>query len=330
MKYISTLLIIVLLFSACATTKPQVTNSYTRSSQPDWLINPPASTSSTLYGVGEGRTKQEALNNALSEIVSRLNVSIASKFSSKNVVKSFGKRETFTNEYVNETQSEVKKISLSGYEIIEQKSLGFKHYATLVKLNKNHLFETLKKSIENDLAAGSKISIESSPFDSLQIYKKALFRLGDIRNRIAVLNGLHPQYNTQQFLDRYEDIKRKYNLLKHSISFEILSDYSDFAKPLASALSKEGFSISRKRDKRHFFILIKSDINRAKSYGFDIARALIDIRVVDNHRVNIAQNVISLTGQSSQGFAIAKQDLVKKLQRKIQEEGVGKVLNLNI
>ncbi len=80
----------------------------------------------------------------------------------------------------------------------------------------------------------------------------------------------------------------------------------------------------------HFDIYIKVKIQKANAYGFSLARSEISFVIKDYKGEVLASNVIHLTGQSSQGYAIAKQNLVKRLKKRIQKEGISKLLNIGI
>ena len=96
---------------------------------PSWYANPLETTSTTLYSTGEGEDREDAVANALSMMASTLSVSIASQFNSKKVVKE-GLQNSIDSTVSNEVQSDVKKIRISHYEILNSQEAGFKKDAT--------------------------------------------------------------------------------------------------------------------------------------------------------------------------------------------------------
>ena len=126
----------VLIFSGCGTQKRVVVAK--KKEIPSWYQHPPKSSATELYAVGHGRDRQSAITDALTQMVSTLSVSVSSKFTAKTVVRE-GSVNSSKSLYTDELTSEVKKIRISNYELLEAYSLGFKNYVVLVKSNKKKL-----------------------------------------------------------------------------------------------------------------------------------------------------------------------------------------------
>ncbi len=94
-----------LLFFGCASKEVE---SVQKKELPSWYLNPPKTTQTTLYALGEGEDTQEAIKNALNMMASTLSVSISSQFDSKKVVQE-GLVNTHQSTVVSTTQSDVKK-----------------------------------------------------------------------------------------------------------------------------------------------------------------------------------------------------------------------------
>jgi len=70
----------IILFGACASKKPAV--EYKPQKLPSWYLQPYNDTK-LLYGTGEGKNQDEAVANALNTLVSKLSISISSKYESQ-------------------------------------------------------------------------------------------------------------------------------------------------------------------------------------------------------------------------------------------------------
>ncbi|QOP45252.1 LPP20 family lipoprotein [Sulfurimonas paralvinellae] len=300
---------------------------------PSWYTHPPQSNAFELYAIGEGKEKKEAISNALTLLLSTLSVSISSNYSAKTIVKEGTHYNSSDATYVNETHSEVQKIKVTNYELLQSEKLGFKHYAVLIKVDKKQFFNGLKQDIEQQLNIiemreqniGSKNAIEQLAF-----YRQSLDSLKELQNSLAVMKVLEPKFSAESYLQRYERLRKKHDALLQRISFWVKSNYQPLAFPIAKGISAKKLTIKNRKDKFHFNVLIDADIKKASAYGFTLARANITIATQDAHANVIANNSLNLVGQSSQGYSIAKQDLVKKLNRLIEKEGIEKVLNLDI
>lgn len=320
----------VLLLSACGSSKRVVVK---QKELPSWYTNPPLSNEQSLYAIGEGKEKQEAISNALSLLLSTLNVSISSKYSAKTIVKEGTYKSSSDATYINETESEVQKISITNYELLKAEKLGFKRFAVLVKVDKAKLFNGLKRELEQKfqlIASEEKNLQRKNALEQLQFYKKSLDSLQTLPNTLAVMSTLRPSFNTAPFLNKYEKLQRKHDKLLQDISFWVESNFKALASPIAKGISAKKLMIKKRNDSKHFRVYLHADIKRATAYGFTLARANISIKTKDAKGNIIAENSLNLVGQSSQGYSIAKQDLVKKLNKLIKKEGIEKVLNLDI
>jgi hypothetical protein len=324
---------LLLFINACQSVSLQTTQKILQSQKelPQWYTNPPKSTGNELYGVAEGQTQQDAIAHALSEIVARLNVSIASSFRSKSVVHE-GTREGVAREYVDEISSEVQKITISNYELLASHKLGFKRYAALVKVDKKAFVQALKSELQREFFALQDLKKANTlnALEKLRLYKEKLNALQGLENKLAVLSVLEKDFDQKYYLQKYAVFKREYEALRGKISFWIYADYTPLREPLKKGLSIEHFRVKKERSKEHFDIYVQSDIKKSVAYGFILARANITINTKDYHGNVIASNSFSLTGRSTQSFGIAKQDLIKALNQKVHEEGIAKVLNLGI
>lgn len=301
---------------------------------PSWYEHPPRSTSSELYAVGEGKSKREAIDNALALLASTLSVSISSDFNAKTVVKE-GRVNSSDATYVNQTQSEVKKIRITNYQLLNAAQLGFKRVAVLVKAEKQALFSGLKNELDEQFAvieSRQKNIQKQNALKQLGFYNKSLQELQNLQNTLSVMKVLQKNFDTYIYLQKREALQEKRDAILNKISFSIKADAGAkrFVSAVESGLSKEKFRIKKSADKYHFSVFISAKIKRAQAYGFNIARAEISLTTKDSDGQIIATNLLHIDGQSSQGYEIALQDVTKKLNAKIEKEGIFKILNLNI
>jgi len=301
---------------------------------PTWYMNPPPSTPSSLYAVGEGKSKKEAVDSALSFLASTLSVSISSSFNTKTVVKE-GSVNSSDATYINQTQSDVKKIRITNYELLNVEQLGFKKYAVLIKADKKVLFDGLKNDIDQRLEIISKEekSVQhENGLEQYSFYNKSLNAVADIPNSLSVMKVLNTTFNSSVYLQKLAKLQESYTATQGKISFSIIAQENTrrFSNSIGKGLTDEGFKIEANTNKYHFRIFVTANINRASAYGFDIARSNLSFVTKDYKNRVIATNVVHIDGQSSQGYKIALQDIVNKLNIRIEKEGIAEILKLNI
>jgi len=324
-------LIIGVLFSGCGSAKRV---EVAQKQLPSWYENPPRTTSSDLYATGEGKTKKEAIDNALTLLASTLSVSISSSFNAKTVIKE-GRVNSSNATYINQTQSDVKKIKITNYELLNAVQLGFKRFAVLVKANKKELFNGLKNEIDQEFAMitqSEKNLKNKNALKKLSFYKKSIKKSKNIPNSLIVMKALNAHFNSKSYLKQLNQLQIKYDYYLDHITFSInaATNAKSFIQSISKGLSSKKFNLKNIKNEMHFIITIKADINKAEAYGFSIARSDITFIIKDAKNVTIATNVVHIDGQSSQGYKIAIQNLSKKLDALISKKGIGTILGLDI
>lgn len=333
-KYISiTTILLSLLFLAGCGAKKEV-ETVQKKALPSWYVNPPKTTASALYALGEGEDREEAVKNALNMMASTLSVSISSQYDSQKVVKE-GSINTHQSTVVSQTQSNVKKIRISSYELIESHKLGFNNHIVLIKSDKQKLFESLKHELEQKFALVDSHIVSLSLHHALHRlsgYKKVKSEIRDVPDTIVVMNVLDGSYGGKEYLRKIERINDSYEKLLSSITVEIECDNDSRG---LEATIREGFISKKVRIKNgkgstHFRVMVKSDAKEVSSYGFTLARFAIDISVKDYKGSIVASNKLNIVGHSTQGYDVAKEGVAIKLEEMIKKEGIDKITGLDL
>lgn len=332
MKTFVILSTILLLFSGCGTQKRVVVAK--PKELPSWYKTPMHSSSSTLYGVGEGESRDEAIANALNAMASTLSVSISSEFKTKSVVKE-GEDESYRSTSINEVKSSVKKIRISSYEVVESEQLGFKKYIALVKSDKRKLFESLREELNQKFKIIDDKRAEIQNYNAikqLSIYKEAKNSVVDVPNTLIVMNVLQKDFDDSVYLRKLKEVDKRYEQLLSSITFSVQSNSQaeNLIAAIRKGLSAKKLILKKGSGKMHFNIYISSTAQNASSYGFSLVRSAIAITVKDSTGAVIGSNKLNITGQSTQGYAIAKENVAAKLNAMVKKEGIAKVLGLEL
>ncbi len=332
MKIALIFIVLITMFQGCGSEKRVVVAK--KQELPSWYTTASRSNAEELYSVGEGQNKEDAVSNALSMMISTLSVSISSQFNSKSVIKE-GQSSSNTATYVNEVQSDVAKIRISNYELLESQSIGFKRHIVLVKSNKKKLFNSMKQEIEQKIRkVESKKSViaNHNAIKKIDAYQGFRESLADVPNTLLVMDVLDSSFNGDKYLTRLEAIDKEYALLVSSLSFSVSSnaEASNLKSAISQGISAQKLKISDAKGKNHFRVHIKSKIEKASSYGFTLARSAIVIEVKDYKGVVIGSNKLSVIGQSTQGYNVAKENVAFKLNEMIKKEGILKVVGLKM
>jgi len=327
-------ILLAITFNACGgTPKPMV--SVKPKEIPSWFMKPPKSTSSTLYSIGEGSDKKDALANALNNMVATLSVSIESSFKSTSSTENINGVESYTKRTNNNINATVKKIRISNYTIVNSEKLGFNKYLILIRAEKIDIFNSLKNEVDQQLALlrSEESNIKSSNvLEQLKFYKNASTKTESLLYQAIIMKVLNPSFDDTYINKAVAHYKNRYTTIRDQISFSIRSDKE--AKNLVSvikeALNSKGLKNSSKQDKYHLNLFISAKIVYANAYDFTIARTTVVISVKDYKKRTISTKQLHINGQSTQGKKVAKENIAYKLSQLIKNNGIKAIINIEL
>ena len=231
----------LILFLGCGT-QPVKVHKITL---PKWYLNPPKSNDTYVYVTGEGFSKKEAILNALNNFVARYNLTISSKFESK--------QEDFGGGIANrdvkyKISAIVKKFNISNYEVIKAQRYTFDKYLVLVRVNVKKLATNLEFRLDNRFKEYSKIYksiLEENPLSRLIKLKELVKKLEDEKHYIYALKLMDPNFNGKKYLYFIDKVKNEYLKLKQTVKVEVISSNLAVKKDIERFLSKNDIKIGR-------------------------------------------------------------------------------------
>jgi hypothetical protein len=317
--------IIFIFFTGCVGDKPITIK---QKELPQWFKNPPKSNQTTLYSTGEGENRQEAINDALSLMTSTMSVSISSNFTSHTVTHN----DLITQDTISDITSNVKKIRISTYKILKSEEFSYGRYLVLISSDKQELFKSLKDEVEQKLSLIDKKQQYSSIIEKLHNYKNAITALKAIPYTLLVMHELNGNFNQQSYLAKISNIKKRYQKAKSSTiwSIQTNNDAKALRYAIANALTKQQFNITKQPSKAKLKVFVKSKTKKTTAYGFMLANSYIDIVVKDRYGKILGSNTFKLVGHSATNYNLAKHEVVLKLKKKIEQEGIYNILGVSL
>ena len=327
-------ILLIFFLSACGT-QPKPTISVKEKAIPQWFLNPPQSTSSVLYSIGEGKDRKDALSNALSNLTATLSISIESKFKNSVTTQNYSGVETYIQHTNNTIEANVKKIRISNYQILKAQKMGFDRYLILISANKSDIFNTIKDEVDKKLAllhAQEKSISTDNTLAQLSFYKKASQETQNLLYQSIILKVLNPAFKDHYIIEQIAHYKKRYTTIQEKISFSLHSNYEakDLLAVIKDALNAHHLKIASKRGKYHFDLFVSASIIYTQTHGFTLARGSIVITLKDYKKQILSTKKIPLTGQSTQGERVAKENLAYKLNALIKKEGLSSILAIDL
>ncbi len=235
MKNIFILSIISIIFIGCG---KQQTNI------PNWYLNSPNNTTEVIYGVGEGYSINEAKNSALSEMSSRLIVSVGSSINTKTTSSSSG---TYTKDTTKDVIVEAQKIKF--HNAVVEKTTNIDNIIYIImKVDRVALFTEKKKEF---LADNKQIDIKYKRLKSKSILEQ-IFALRDmqpsilkIKNKATVLYATNNSFNYTKYTSKYDDYLAQTDKLKSNITIAVSSNNKNnfFADIISEELNNNNYKI---------------------------------------------------------------------------------------
>lgn len=320
MKNIILLVVSIFVFTGCGSTakvpmpKPVVL--------PQWYINAPSNTVSTLYGVGVAENLKEAKVEALRDMSEKLVVQIKSSFKTTTSSSSFG---SYNKEMKKELQVDAKKITFSNYKVENAVNQGSDFYV-LVSVNRDKLFAQRLKEftlLDNNINIKSK-KVESV-LEKIKTINDLKPSIQEAKNLAYILYTVKNSFKYQDFFRKYNNLFMKMEKLKNSLKIIVKSNTKNtlYKTHLVSLLNKNGYKIVNKN--ADVKITIKNRVKNSKAMGWYIAKVSSTIKINTNNK-NTNTTTINTIGRSSISKDHILVDSAKNFQKKIAKLGINKIL----
>lgn len=297
-------------------------------SLPSWYIKEPQDSSDEFFSVGEGVDKQSSVLEALNTLAQRVSSSIESEFIIKQkVIDGYINK----NEATSRIKTQVKKIHFSGYEVLESEELGFKRVATLIKLDKHKELLSLKNSLLQDFSLAQKELDNLNRADiaqKLRVYKGIESRFDDALMRLTFISLLDKNFNQDEYLNKIQFFMNLHKNFMQQLTYKIQNSDNTkiYNSVLSSHLSTKG--VKQTQDVSSFDIRLSSNIDKFYSYGFYILKSELIIEILDAKKNIISSNRVMLDSHSSRDYDEAL--LAQKLEELVRQEGIAKILSLEL
>ena len=287
-------LILFLFFLGCATKAPK------------WYQKIYNEDSHFIYATGEGKNKQEAINQALNSAVSKIQITLTSEV---NIQKILTKTQKSTKTYENISQNikaYIPDVKIYSYKIIKSEKKE-KYYVLLgidkIK-NSNIIYEKSKEKIKEI----DKTNINDKIF-IIKNYPKYIKNLNQIISNLYFAYVMHPDEKIKNLIKRAENLKLLLKRKLQNIGFYIKNDYENIIKDSLTSLNlpiKKGIEIYQSH-------------KTASQKILDYYIYTIYMNVILKDKRELSFNVIC-SGKSINGYEIAKSFALKECKRKVKEK----------
>jgi len=325
MKLLSTLFLVVL-YSACVT--PQANHDQT---MPKWYSSPVSDTQSDWIEAGVGINKDEAIRNALSNIASKISVTVNSNFTDI-LRENSGISESFNESFVEVT---TESIQLPGYEIQKIQESMDKVYV-LIRVSKHQFindkindFRIKNKAIQNMYSQMK----TGHPLTAIKGKNKINKMISQAMSTAILLSRFNQSFAIDKCLKEYMTYQSKIQSILSSINIFIKSDTHSklLASHIKELLTAENFHVVDQLSNSDNAAIIYLE-GHHKKLNIDneyLVKITMDILVKTPSNRTLSKKQHTFTGSSLIGYETAIQNAAQAFYIKSKREGIYKTLGLN-
>ena len=291
-------------------------------SYPDWFSKTPRDTEQYIYGARDGATKEEAINNALNAIASKIRVSVESTISSRTTITVNNNEEEYSKDSTKMMKNHVEKIEFSNYKVKKEEKISDKKYAVLVQVDKALNAKLLLNKIDTDIAKYNQLLTmeHKNPIATVKTYNKAIKKIKN-RNMVdcGTVKNFMPNSKVQDKINQLLSIEKKMAKFQGNIVFSIKSNNPLYQNILTKEITQKGFRTSGGNSNINISMNVKE--TKLTVLGNKILKSIIQLSVKSKGTV-IGQSRISVGAKSRTGYDQARDFALKNFETRLREKNI--------
>ena len=320
-----------LLLSGCQQAKPTAQSTVII---PAWFISPPQDNQVTLFGVGDGKTKDDAIQGALSNLAGKLGTEIHANetLTKTQYTSSYRYKEEINQQTI---ESTIHKITLNQYKVNELKQVGYQQFLALVSSNKLLLSKSLQQTLDLQIAnyETAKLSLSNLVgFSRFQFYAKQKQTLTEFNNNLSALLTLNKSsyiQHQQAYQTYLNDVQSNFAKSKQETVFYINhpSSAKHIEKVISDKVLQAGLKTTLNANEATNIIEITTRLKQTKAYEFIILREHVELKSTEKNQAS-GGNQFTLKGQ---GLSLqqAQQQLAINFKKQLQLSNLQTALGIH-
>ena len=320
MKTLVLLLVVMVFSSGCISLGSKDESS----SIPNWYLNSPANTSTTIYGVGEGSNLEDAKSAALNSMSARLVVAVGSslqKLTTSSTSNGYSKSVT------QDIKVDVEKIQFTNAKVEKNAVVGGNFYV-LMSVDRIELFNEKKKSffiedegIDTRFSEGENLA----KLEKIYHIKAMSSKIIDNRKKSFVLYAINNSFDYGPYFSKYDGYLSQIDTLKSELQISVTSNEKNkfFSDEIIEKLNADGYKVVQ--DSSNVEINVNNKIRYSEYKGWKIAKVSTTVGVSSRGKT-VSNKTVNSTGRSSSSNDNALQNAASYFKKKLDKEGLDSFL----
>jgi len=317
----------ILVFTGCGGSTPAPVKK--PAPIPAWVNSIlPNDTQTTMYGLATAKTREAAINAALSDMVSRLGTTVESSFES--IEKETNNFSELSMKSI--IKAEISKIKVNNYKVIKAHRISYREFAVMIATDKPKFIQGLKET----LATRKKSIIQK---DEALKYQDALTRYNTRKVLSKEASSLLPTILILAEIDASFD-KKANTLFVSTKQKEFLNESNrlgfyvagnrksaKFIDKIKNYLASRGFHVvSSKRDAVEVKVITTDNVEDSH---IRIAVLNVNVSVYDKTKRIGGKNIILKERYNGSLNSVYKNAAIH-LEQDVQEKGINDVIGINL
>ncbi|BBP43988.1 LPP20 family lipoprotein [Thiosulfativibrio zosterae] len=297
------------------------------SAQPSWVLQPPTDTAAALYGVGSGKNRTDAIQNALADLTAKLGVKVNAQFTSQLTVKNRG-FEWVKQDAQKTVSTQNETITLSQYDVVDTYQPLPTQVTVLVKTDRQRLAQDTQSSLQKAIASAPWQQTNwqtQGVITHYQLAEKTLSALPQYQRELSLLKTLTPQQDFND-LDAYPSLVEKTFLAAQAaLSFEVVAK-DKISQPYAERLKQHLASAQLLASPASARLEVSVSQTTDSAYEFKVVRANLQLNAYEKSGLQAGRQ-FQIKGQGLQESQAQNQALLR-FEQQLQQTPLMELLGI--
>ncbi len=321
----------LVLFSGCSSTAPSIPKV---KQIPAWYNKHKPTTAKYIYAVASGTTKEEAILNALNEIVSQFSISIESNIET-NTNTTSGKNKSYSKEINKNIKSKVAEVKINNYKLLNTYRMKYNEFLVQVEVDKFKLQEFLQNMLTinfKNLAIEEKSFKDENYLDKSSGYKKIYYDALSNISLINVISSIDDLFNDKKYHQIINKYKKNYLYFENNLNIYVKSNNNEklFTNRLKSLLTEKKIKIvESKIDKNVLTVTTEIKEHSVKTNYINMIVFTININLYANNQ-QIGNNTIEIKEYNKGKISRIRQKASERFLLELQELSIEDIFKIKL
>jgi hypothetical protein len=326
------LVLVTCLVTACQSVDSQLVRQYEDATiVPTWVNAVPQDSGQFLYGIGEGKNRQAAIQNALTDLAAKLGITVSAQFNSTITVQKYG-YELVKQDTQKIISTEIKAITINQYQVEKSYSPLPTLVYVLLKTDKHKLFVNYKQELDQQVRhyqVGRQQLRSAGVLQRYQHVHQEQQKLAVFFRKMLIAEVLNPQMDMHAYLQYEQQVIDDKRHLKQLIKFKVLANNSishQLAAVLKVHLAQKQLLAINAASKFKLKVSVSESLSQA--YDFYIGRYTVTVSVYESGK-QVAGRQFYIKGQGTKNYQAAQRQAIKKFAKIFNTQTLWQVLGLS-